>query len=155
MCSLYNCAFHEWSTQSVPRTNYFFTTKFIGFGAVHNFLLCDWFSKQQRNLPVKHKSKHKMAICTPRRRTFVVVYLSMNCSPQILNYLSLVSKPNEAQPITAILISLEVAHAQSHSYHVNSSDSELPVLEFSRAYNFCRACAVRKLGIWERDWVNC
>jgi len=35
---------------------------------------------------------------------------------------------------------------------VKSSDSELPVLDFSRARNFRRACVVRKLGIWERDW---
>jgi len=39
---------------------------------------------------------------------------------------------------------------------VKSSDSELPVLDFSRARNFRRAYAVRKLGIWERDrkWPN-
>jgi len=35
---------------------------------------------------------------------------------------------------------------------VKSSDSELPVLDFPRARNFRRACAVRKLGIWERDY---
>jgi len=34
---------------------------------------------------------------------------------------------------------------------VKSSDSELPVLDFSRAHHFRRACAVRKLGIWEWD----
>jgi len=34
---------------------------------------------------------------------------------------------------------------------VKSSDSELPVLDFPRASNLRRACAVRKVGIWERD----
>jgi len=34
---------------------------------------------------------------------------------------------------------------------MKSSDSELAVLDFSRANNFRRACVVQKLGIWERD----
>jgi len=34
---------------------------------------------------------------------------------------------------------------------VKSSDSQLPVLDFARARNLRRACAVRKLGIWEQD----
>jgi len=36
---------------------------------------------------------------------------------------------------------------------VKSSDSELLVLDFPRARNLRRACAVRKLGIWKRDCI--
>jgi len=55
-----------------------------------------------------------------------------------LFYNQLQMKLNDPQPYSAILISLDVVHAQSHMItRLKSSDSERLVLQFSRATVFC------------------
>jgi len=104
-----------------------------------------WFSKQQRNLPVKHKSKHK--------KTLLYSQKTIACRRLSFNEM-FASKPNL---FSARFIAKRSSTDDRHFdfiggcvYMVKRWNSERPVLHFSRARNFC---AVRKLGIRERDCV--